>query len=353
MAYPAWMSRGGSPLIGRRRALAALGLGFPSALGCMPPAAAGPARSSATDTGVSHRGKRRGLDVFELAVGAAAIEVEVLASAYPQGAAEPLQWVRRAALAVADFYGKLPEPRVRLQMLATDGRAVGGGRVVVRDRPVIVLRVGTEATAEDLKRDWRLVHELVHLALPTLPRRHLWLSEGLATYVEPWVQVRTGWRKDQQVWEEWASNMPLGLPRAGDRGLDRTPTWARTYWGGALFCLSVDFTIRARSSGAHSLRSALRAVVERGGRISRQASIEQVFAMMQPPLAQAVCRQQYSLMKEAPHAVPLSDIWYELGVVQVADGLRLDGSAPRAELRREWFRSFRARGEKGAPEPAG
>lgn len=38
-----------------------------------------------------------------------------------------------------------------------------------------------------------------------------------------------------------------GLPQANDRSLDRTHTWARTYWGGALYCLVADVGIREQT----------------------------------------------------------------------------------------------------------
>ena len=39
------------------------------------------------------------------------------------------------------------------------------------------------ASENDLRRDWVMVHEMVHLALPDMPERYAWLSEGLAVYI--------------------------------------------------------------------------------------------------------------------------------------------------------------------------
>ena len=58
--------------------------------------------------------------------------------------------------------------------------------------------------------------------------------------------------------------MPKGLPRPKDRGLDYTHSWARTYWGGALFCLVADVEIRKRSENRFGLQDALRAILEDG-----------------------------------------------------------------------------------------
>ena len=88
------------------------------------------------------------------------------------------------------------------------------------------------------------------------------MEEGLATYVEPLGRARTGLIAVEQVWSELLDGLPKGLPGAGDRGLDRTPTWGRTYWGGALFWFLADVEIRRRTSGRRGL-DALRAIVVR------------------------------------------------------------------------------------------
>ena len=43
-------------------------------------------------------------------------------------------------------------------------------------------------------------------------------------------------------------SMPFGLPKEGDKGLDYTHTWGRTYWGGAIFCLLADIEIRQQTN---------------------------------------------------------------------------------------------------------
>jgi len=61
-----------------------------------------------------------------------------------------------------------------------------------------------------------------------VPARHHWIEEGLATYLEPVARAQGGQLDPRVVWSELAAGLPTGLPRAGDRGLDHTPTWGRT-----------------------------------------------------------------------------------------------------------------------------
>jgi len=60
-------------------------------------------------------------------------------------------------------------------------------------------------------------------------------------------RVRTGGLTAVEVWGDLVRGLPNGLPEAGDRGLDLTPTWSRTYWGGALYWLLADVAIRERT----------------------------------------------------------------------------------------------------------
>ena len=79
-----------------------------------------------------------------------------------------------------------------------------------------------------------------------LAMEHHWIEEGLATYVEPIARAQAGQFSVKLVWRDLVVGLPRGLPQPGDRGLDFTPTWGRTYWGGALFCLLADIEIRKR-----------------------------------------------------------------------------------------------------------
>ena len=59
--------------------------------------------------------------------------------------------------------------------------------------------------------------------------------------------------------------MPKGLPRAGEGGMDQSPSWGRTYWGGALYCLQADIAIREQTANRVGLQTALRAILKETG----------------------------------------------------------------------------------------
>jgi hypothetical protein len=274
----------------------------------------------------------------EMRIGEARLQVSLDAAAYATPALLGA-WIERSARTVAAFYGGFPVPRVDIVVGAFPGSGVRHARVVLRDHPTIFLQVGRDTTQAQLRDDWRLVHEMVHLAFPSVDRQHLWMEEGLATYVEPLARARYGELPEADVWRQWLENMHQGLPEPGDRGLDHTPTWGRTYWGGALFCLLADIQIRKRTQGRKQLADALRGILRAGGRMDRRWPLERALSAGDAATGVPVLRELHAAMKAAPVPVDLEALWRELGVSADANGIRYDDGAPLGALRRGFLRA--------------
>ena len=101
-------------------------------------------------------------------------------------------WVRRAAAAVAAYYGRFPLRRALVMVLPSNRGRVGFGTTLGNGGGAIMIWLGRGAGPAQLGADWVLTHEMVHLGIPNLPREHRWLEEGIATYVEPIARVRAG-----------------------------------------------------------------------------------------------------------------------------------------------------------------
>jgi hypothetical protein len=274
------------------------------------------------------------LAATELSVDGVAIHLDLDERAF-QGGTEPLlEWVRRSADIVTHYYGHFPANRLSLRIMAADGGGVHGGKTWANPDAVIRVTVGREATAQQLLSDWVLVHEMTHLALPDTGEEHAWLSEGLATYVEGVARVQAGNRAETDVWSEELRSMPHGMPQAGDRGLDRTHTWGRTYWGGAMFCLMADVAIRRETHNRAGLQQALRALLRASGGLSADWPIERVLRTADEAVGTRTLEQLYAQMKDSPVAPDLLALWHELGVDPEGDGVRLNDNAPLAAVRR-------------------
>ncbi len=243
-------------------------------------------------------------------------------------------YVASSAAGVASFYGRFPVDGALVVVVPVEGRGVLFGKASGNGGASVVMLMGASLSEADLRRDWVMTHELVHLGFPWLARRHLWLEEGLATYVEPLVRLRAGLVEPEALWGEFVERMPQGLPRAGDRGLDHTPTWGRTYWGGAIFCLLADVEIRRRTGGARSLEDALRGVVRAGGNASARWRIDDALAAGDRAVGVSVLRELYRAMADRPGEVDLPKLWRELGVRAEGGRVRFDDAAPLASIRR-------------------
>ncbi len=242
-------------------------------------------------------------------------------------------WAVRSANIVANYYGRFPAPLAVLNLRSMEGTGVGGGRTTNDAGLMIAVSVGREATETTLSDDWVLVHEMVHLALPEVGRRHNWLAEGLATYVEGIARAQFGNREIADVWAENRHSMPMGLPRSGEGGMDQTPTWGRTYWGGALYCLQADVAIRERTGNRVGLQTALRAILKETGGYGFERNIDEVLRSGDAATGTRVLEDLYERSKTTPQAVDLDSLWSRLGVPTDPKTQPFDDRAPLAAIR--------------------
>jgi hypothetical protein len=194
--------------------------------------------------------------------------------------------------------------------------------------------VGDETSASQFASDWILTHEFIHLALPQLADEHDWLQEGAATYVEPIARAQAGQLSQERVWAEFAHEMAQGLPAPGDRGLDHTATWGRTYWGGALFCLVTDVEIRKRTDNRLGLQDALRGILADGGTLERRWSLREALQTGDRATGVNVLMETYEAWRAKPVQVDLDDLWRQLGVERQGRSAILHDDAPLADVRR-------------------
>jgi hypothetical protein len=245
-----------------------------------------------------------------------------------------LDWIAASAESVAVYYGRFPVDSARLLVIPIEGRGVRSGTTYAFRGAAIKLRIGELSEEAHLIRDWVLVHEMVHLAFPSVDERHHWIEEGLATYVEGVARVQAGKLNEDEVWSGLVDGLPKGLPQAGDHGLDHTPTWGRTYWGGALFCLLADVEIRKQTANRKGLQDALRGILAAGGNMEVHWPITKAFQAGDAATGVSVLVPQYERMKDRPVDVDLPDLWRRLGVAVSRRDVVYQKDAPLAAIRR-------------------
>jgi hypothetical protein len=285
------------------------------------------------------RGNRMPYDAFDkmpktdLDVPAGVIHIAFGAGEFVLPKAQILEWVAASAKAVSTYYGRFPVKSLRLLFVPVDGSRVRGGTTWGYRGAAIRIPLGRDATADDLRRDWILVHEMVHLALPDLDERYGWLSEGLAVYVEPIARVQAGDLSAKEIWSAMMRDMPKGLPEPGDRGLDNTDTWGRKYWGGAMFCLFADAAIRKATGNQMGLQDAMRGVIAAGGNQEEDWPIERVLATADKAVGVNVLTKLHDAWGPKPVTPDLDALWRDLGLRVRDGGIEFDDAAPLAAIR--------------------
>jgi hypothetical protein len=246
-----------------------------------------------------------------------------------------IEWVNAASESVATYFGRYPVPHVTVRIATSEGRGVHNGRTFGSPVALITISVGRKTTLADLKEDWTMTHEMVHLAFPSVAERHHWIEEGTATYVEPIARVQSGLLETSKMWSDLIRDLPQGLPRQGDGGLDVTHTWGRTYWGGALFCLLADVEIHRRTHNQKGLEDALRGILAAGGNITQDWPLERALRVGDEATGTRVLENLYEDMKDKPMTVNLTNLWKEMGIQRSQNGdITFTDDAPLAAVRK-------------------
>jgi hypothetical protein len=285
---------------------------------------------------------------FTLNIAGSSISVTFASGELELSQAEIRNWVATSAKAVATYYGRFPVSELRILIVPVGGSGVKSGKSYGYGGAAIKISLGRATHPNQLRDDWVMPHEMVHLAFPSVPDAHTWIEEGLATYVEPWARLQIGDLSEDKVWADLVDGVPKGLPRTGDLGLDRTHTWGRTYWGGALFCLLADVEIRKRTDNRKSLQDGLRAIVAAGGNIEQDWPLLKALKIADAAVGVPVLTEFYRNMKATPVSPNLSDLWFDLGISAKDGVIRFDDRAPLAHVRRAM-----AGGKRVTPDASG
>ncbi len=250
------------------------------------------------------------------------------------------RWIARSMDIVGSYYGHFPMGPVALGLVPEPGDETRFGLTRPGVGAAIVIYLGEKMKLED---DWVLVHEMIHLGFPTLPREYRWIEEGLATYIEPLAKSRVGVQTEAAAWADLAAHMPLGVVPKGSPSLGGTRhgAWRRMYWGGAIVMMLTDLEIRKRTENKLGLEDALRAVLDAGGNDGEHWTLEQVVQAMERVVPKGWLLEWFKHHHESAATFDLDAIWKRMGVRIDGKNVTFDDRAPEAAFRREISRSRR------------
>ncbi len=250
---------------------------------------------------------------------------------------EAARWVDDAASAVAMLYGRFPvrHATVFLAPIPAATEPVFGRVLSLGGSSVLVL-TGEESDGNKMHDDWILVHELIHLGFPTFQNEGRWLDEGIATYYEPVLRTRMGWRDKTDLWRGLAREMPRGLASEGEPlALEKRTTLDGIYWGGALFVMMADVRIREETRGQKSLDDVLRGVLAKGGDGEHVWTVAETMRVGDALTGTHVLTNMYKRFALEGEAVDLEAELHALGIDRtgVKDEISLHDDRPRASMR--------------------
>jgi len=270
----------------------------------------------------------------ELETGGGRIDVVFADGAPGLERSQVLRWIDTSARALTTYFGRFPVHHVGILVLAKDGKGIGSGVTYGFDGPAIRVAVGRESDVATFRDDWVLVHEMTHLALPTVPHESDWLLEGNATYVEPIARCQAGQLDPAEVWRWSLEGMPKGLPGSDGEGLDHTAAWGRVYWGGALYWLLADVQMRTQTGNRRGVQDALRAINRASGGNVAQWTVADVLRTGDRATGTTVLMTLYDQMKATPVSTDLPALFQSLGVRNRDGHIEFDDHAPLAAIRR-------------------
>jgi hypothetical protein len=276
--------------------------------------------------------------ISTLMIGGSRIDVTIQSSETPDAPlSQPdvMKWVQFAAESVATYYTRFPVPHLTLRVISFDGSGVRHGMTWGRDGGLIAIHAGNKTSPAEFAEDWMLTHEMIHLAFPSMADEHHWIEEGLSVYVEPIARIRAGHWTALKMWSDLVRDMPKGLPKEGEAGMDHTHTWGRTYWGGALFCFVADVQIRKQTKNKKGLEDALRGILNAGGDITEDWDLEKALKIGDSAAGVDVLQKLYAEWKDQPVHVDLPAMWKVLGVEANGGTAVLKDDAPMGAVRHD------------------
>jgi hypothetical protein len=244
-----------------------------------------------------------------------------------------VDWVRRTAEAEANYWQGFTARHMLVGLVPTGTRGPAGyGRTVSGGGASVMVEVGRQVDRRRLFNDWVLVHELVHTGMPYLMRRATWFMEGAATYAEPVIRARAGWKSEEEVWKEWLDNMPRGQD-AFARGL-MNASGRENYWSGALFMLIADIELRRRTDGERGLEDCLAGALWSGLDATQRVAVQDYAAACDRAAGTTAVSDLLVRYYARGEVFDLAAYWTQLGVALVDGRVVLDDAAPLARWRR-------------------
>lgn len=211
-----------------------------------------------------------GLGTFKierLQHGVGRIDLAVMGPLDAQKRAKLTRWVDYTT-GLLDQSGGFPLPQAQVLVVPIGGGngPVPWGQVYRAGYGAVHFFVDADESYQSFVDDWTGAHELSHLLHPYLGTEGRWMGEGLATYYQNVLRIRSGdltqfrgWQKLMQGFERGRKDRSNGQNLTDvSNDMGRNHAYMRVYWSGAAYWLQTDVELRRRSGGQQNLDQVLK-----------------------------------------------------------------------------------------------
>lgn len=270
------------------------------------------------------------------------LRVSILHGADAAQRAKLHEWMKHVSRAILSAYGQLPVPYVQVLIIPVSHRsdAVVFGEHTRGEGNSLHLLVNPDRPLSEFMRSWIPVHELSHLMHPYLGDRGSWLAEGLATYFQNVLRARAELITPQDAWDELHDGFERGQDAThGDplaeaaADMHHTHDYARIYWSGAAYWLTVDRDLRRESGGKLHVDTALSRFHDCCLPASRAWKPEAFVAKLDELLGVHTFSRRYREFADMKKFPDWKKVFIDLGVKDIDGKVSFDAHAPDATLR--------------------
>jgi hypothetical protein len=244
-------------------------------------------------------------------------------------------WIEETLQLPLYLWGGAPMEQALITVLpGSRGSQAVFGRVLPSSAPTLQVYTGRRFSRDSIRRDWVLLHEMLHLGFPPVLPGAKWLDEGLATYLDPLLRYRAGWIEEASLWGEFVRGLPRGLETLEELSLAEARGIDPTYWGGALFCFLADRMAREETGGRRGIEDGLRYLLREGVTITGpRRSLEDLLEIMDAGIEVPVMTRLARRHVSAHAALDLDGVFAELGVERRGRSAVLSEDRPGSNLR--------------------
>jgi len=184
-----------------------------------------------------------------------------------------VQWLENIANSIKNYLGQYPLKQMQVVVYPQPGikrSPVPWGKISRGNGLGILFVIRPDHAIEDFYDDWTASHEFAHSLLPKLRYQDIWLSEGLASYLQYVLMAQNNQLTKQQSWRRVYKGLQKGVKGTQSvnteklldvsdnrKGGSRSGRTMRIYWSGAAYFLKADIRLRKESKGKVGLNDVL------------------------------------------------------------------------------------------------